>query len=52
MDWMPTMLSLAGVALPENRPLAGVDFSPLRLHGLPPAHPRPVLATRQLDGDA
>lgn len=31
MDWMPTMLALAGVEPPKDRPLDGIDLSPVLL---------------------
>ena len=37
LDVMPTLLSLAGVALPKDRALDGVDLSRLLLDGEPPA---------------
>jgi uncharacterized sulfatase len=40
LDIMPTLLSLAGVKLPTERPLDGIDLSPLLLRGIkPPARP-------------
>jgi arylsulfatase A len=41
LDIMPTLLSLAGVEPSVNRPLDGVDLSPLLLHGKVPSE-RPL----------
>jgi uncharacterized sulfatase len=35
IDVMPTLLSLADVEAPADRPLDGIDLSPLLLHGEP-----------------
>jgi arylsulfatase A-like enzyme len=38
---MPTLLSLAGLEPPADRPLDGIDLSPLLLHGKVPSE-RPL----------
>ncbi|NND09022.1 MAG: sulfatase-like hydrolase/transferase [Saprospiraceae bacterium] len=35
LDIMPTLLSMAGLNLPSDRPLDGIDLSPTLLHGKP-----------------